>query len=97
MLITTIRQKRGKVEVDVKITYDESDERMHSLEIATDGAFHWGGSVKANATCAEALADTALANDSTKVIVKWDNAVIREEKLNNTGPAPRISATYSVQ
>jgi len=97
MLITTIRQKRGKVEVDVKINYDESDDRTHAIEISTDGAFHWGGSVKANAACAETLADTALANDSTKIIVRWDNAVIREEKLNNTGPAPRISATYSVQ
>ena len=97
MPIVNIQQKAGQVEIDVIIEKDMTDAEWHHLEVRSNDGFKWEAPVKINVPNSDNCGVTALGPDSDEVVVKWDNQIIKQEKLTISGSGPIISAKFNVQ
>lgn len=92
-----IQQRAGQVEVDVIVEKDVTDTKRHRLEVISNDGFKWDAPVKIDIPDTDNCGVTALGPDSDEIVVKWDNQIIKQEKLTISGPGPIISAKYTVQ
>ena len=97
MPIVKIQQKAGQVEIDVIIEKNETDVEWHHLEVISNAGFKWDAPLKIDVPNTDNCGVTTMGPESDEVAVKWDDQIIKQEKLTIAGAGAIISAKYSVQ
>lgn len=97
MPLIKILQEPGHVDIDVIIEKDVKNIDWHRLEVTSNAGFKWDAPVKIDILNTDNCGVTALGPDSDMIMVKWDNQIVKQEKLTISGSGPMISARFSVQ
>lgn len=97
MPIVKIQQKTGQVDIDVIIEKDVTDTEWHRLEVLSNAGFKWDAPLKIDVPNTDNCGVTSMGPDSDEITVKWDNQIVKQEKLTVSGAGAIISAKFSVQ